>query len=556
MSETPPRGLPGRRNANPPAPIDTPSPGERNAPTPLVTPPEERDSASTGSTSSVGDIITSPPITPPGRGPPLPTGEAVDTDHWTTPPDRSLLLSVEIKIEKSPQATPPPSSPLGPEGKELPTETINEQVNRPKRRFDRKLEKEDYDEIFQMIDKLDHRSRGPKRQEKGRFSHLPPSQIRHVKGGGPGNIVMAPDEDFVIRLIQFPPHADGPQLDEYFDYLFGEANNIALHFVLDNFGGFDIKPGESEWKHPWNEIDVSPLFIGLAELVEDTDPDDPRSWDSLLYDESKRAMMIMGMIARIFIDEIFSPLLFGCTPNQASMLNALEEDMAENSSLDGFARTKTRSRAIREVLDGKVLPTNFFDEVEILSLNIFGLLSPVSAYLEKYRRQHNLDFPVPNREEQFASLFDMVSGTAWLSICCRVHPEPIILRMSEPGDEFNEDFDECANYNEYCENKARVLKLQYDRLGEEIEHVLHGQEDESVEDLPESEILKERMWLVKTAVWPSVKIYSPVYGDEAGAESGVSEYTVQKCEVAAQWVVPPIDRESTIPSLREWAELT
>lgn len=194
--------------------------------------------------------------------------------------------------------------------------------------------KEDYDQIYQMLDKIDRRARRPKHQEKGPLSHLPPSQIRHVKGG-PRNIVMAPDEDFVVRLTQFPRHADDPEPDEFFDHLFGEANKIVINFVLENFGGFDIKPGQSEWKHPWNEIKVSPLFIGLAEVVEDADPDDPRCWDSLFYDENKRAMMIMGMIARIFIDKIFSPLLFGCTLSQAAMLNALEEDMAENASLDG-----------------------------------------------------------------------------------------------------------------------------------------------------------------------------------------------------------------------------
>ena len=197
-----------------------------------------------------------------------------------------------------------------------------------------RLTEEDYNGIIQMLDNLDRRCQRPKPKEKGRYSHLPPDQIRHVKGG-PGNIVMAPDEDFVVKLLKFPRHADDPQPDKFFDHLFSEANKIVTRFVLDNFGGFDIKPDEFGWKHPWNELNASPLFIGLAEVVEDTDPDDPRVWDSLLYDENKRTMMIMGMIARIFIDKLFSPLLFGCTANQANMLNALEKDMAENSSLDG-----------------------------------------------------------------------------------------------------------------------------------------------------------------------------------------------------------------------------
>jgi hypothetical protein len=202
------------------------------------------------------------------------------------------------------------------------------------------------------------------------------------------------------------------------------------------------------------------------------------------------------------------------------------------------------------------LPVDFYDEVELLSLNIFGLLNPVSAYLEKYRMKHNLEVSIPTREEQFAALFDMVSGTAWLSICRRLHPDPIILRMSELGDEFKEDLHVCGNYNEYCENKARILKLQYDRLGQQIENGLLKQKGVSVEELPATEILKERMWLVRTTIWPSVNIYSPVYGDGAGGQSGVSDFSIQKCEVAAQWVVPQHDRASISPSLQEWVKLT
>lgn len=194
--------------------------------------------------------------------------------------------------------------------------------------------------------------------------------------------------------------------------------------------------------------------------------------------------------------------------------------------------------------------------MELLSLNIFGLLNPVSAYLEKYRMKQNLEVSIPTREEQFAALFDMVSGTAWLSICRRLHPDPIILRMSELGDEFKEDLHVCGNYKEYCENKARILKLQYDRLGQQIQNGLLKQKGVSVEELPETEILKERMWLVRTTIWPSVNIYSPVYGDGAGGQSGVSDFSIQKCEVAAQWVVPQHDRASISPSLREWVNLT
>ncbi|KFY78320.1 hypothetical protein V499_02493 [Pseudogymnoascus sp. VKM F-103] len=525
---TPPRTLPGRRGTSPPGPVETPPPGGEGANTGPVTPPNNSPPLPPpgGGGTSSGQITppdNSPPVPPPGGGG---TGSGPITPPIHSPPPQANAQEKGVRIG-----------------------------NVPFTMLDRKFGKKDQDLLQQLINDLRHRGQRPEPAKKGPFSHLPPSQIRHVKGRL-GNVVMAPDEDFVVRLLEPSRHTDGPQSDEFFDNLFTEANKIVTSFVVNNFGGFDIKPDELEGKRPWNEMNASPLFISLAELVQDVDPDDSKSWDSLLYDERKRCMMIMGMIARIFVDKVFSPLLFGCTPNQDTMLNALETDMAEKNSDDGFVRTKTRSRAIREVLDGEVLPVNFYDEVELLSLNIFGLFNPVSAYLEKYRMKHNLEVSIPTREEQFAALFDMVSGTAWLSICRRLHPDPIILRMSELGDEFKEDLHVVANYDEYCANKGRILKLQYDRLGQEIENGLLKQKGVSVEELPPTEILKDRTWLVRTVVWPSVNIYSPVYGDGAGGQSGVSDYSIQKCEVAAQWVVPRNNRASVSPSLREWAKLT
>ncbi|ELR07403.1 hypothetical protein VC83_07515 [Pseudogymnoascus destructans] len=557
---TPPNGLPGRRGINPPAPIEPPPPGEQIAPGPLTTPSDESPRSSPNTPPDNSPPLPPPgrggtrrsPITPPDNSPPLPPpGRGGTRSGPVTTPDNSPLL-------------PPPgggagiSRPITPPVHSPPPQVTPQEKgvrigNVPFTMLDRKFGKKDQDLLQQQIDDLRCRGERPKPPKKGPYSHLPPSQIRHVKGR-PGNIVMAADENFVVRLLEPPRHTDGPQSDEFFDHLFTEANKITTSFVVENFGGFNIKPDELEGKRPWNEMNVSPLFVSLAELVQDVDPDDAKSWDSLLYYERKRCMMIMGIIARIFVDKVFSPLLFGCTPNQATMLNALETDMAEKNSHDGFARTKTRSRAIREVLDGAVLPTDFYDEVELLSLNIFGLLNPISAYLEKYRIKHNLEVSIPTREEQFAALFDMVSGTAWLSICRRLHPDPIILRMSELGDEFKEDLHVCANYDEYCTNKAKILKLQYDRLGQEIKNGVLKQKSANVEELPATEILKDRTWLVKTAVWPSVNIYSPVYGDGADGQGGVADLSIQKCEVAAQWVVPRNNRASTSPSLREWAK--
>ncbi|KFX98163.1 hypothetical protein V490_02436 [Pseudogymnoascus sp. VKM F-3557] len=419
--------------------------------------------------------------------------------------------------------------------------------------FDPSWGPEDYDMLFKKLDDIERLVKVNQPQKKEPLSYVPIPTI-HIKGSN-WDTVLAPDEDFVIPLLKFPRHEDSPQSDKIFEFLFSEHYTIVDSVVVDNFGGFDIKPDELEWKHPWNEINVSPLFIGLLDLVEDAaNTDDPKGWDSLLYDSTKRSMMIVGMLARIFQDKVFSPLLFGCTENQTTMLDSLEKDMAENCS-DGFARTKTRSRAIREVLDGDTLTSHFFDEVEALTVNIYGLFKPVTAYLEKYALKHpDLKLTLPTHAEQLKSLFDMVSGVAWLSISLRLHPDPIILRLPAPGDRFDKEFD-CVNYEEYCQHKAMILKLKDDKLKEEIERELNEQGPTNAGDSPEIEILKGRESLVKTAIWPSIKIYSPVIGKGSDGQSGIAENTIQKCDVAAHWAVPPNYRATSV-SLREWAKLT
>ena len=209
---------------------------------------------------------------------------------------------------------------------------------------------EDYEQLHKKIEELKQQTQGSEPQKKRRLPigaepYLSP-QISHIKGGE-GNKTLHPDNDFVVQLKEFRPHGDGPQPDEFFDDEFNGVYDIVTRFVEDNFGGFDINPDEVEWQHPWKEIDVTPLFIGLVERVEDADPDDPNGWDSLLHDASKRTRMIVGMIARIFTDKVFDLLLFGCTPNQEDMLNSLEKDMAENSLLDGNSQSPAESYRIR-----------------------------------------------------------------------------------------------------------------------------------------------------------------------------------------------------------------
>ena len=166
----------------------------------------------------------------------------------------------------------------------------------------------------------------------------------------------------------------------------------------------------------------------------------------------------------------------------------------------------------------------------------------------------------------------MVSGVAWLSICRRIHPKPIMIYLSEPGDEFDKDVHECNNYDEYCGKKGDILKLQSDELERGLKLYRRKErtaransrqptdKDEATsaesfeDDFPDNEIFKERKSLIKTLIWPSIQIYSPINRDQAGGQSGITAYAVQKSQVAAHWVVPQSNRASIV-SIKEWVKL-
>lgn len=253
-----------------------------------------------------------------------------------------------------------------------------------------------------------------------------------------------------------------------------------------------------------------------------------------------------------------------------------------------------------------MLTKNFRERVEQLTYDVFEFFEPVSVYLQKYADCHpDQKLSLPPRSERFTFLYKMITGVAWLSICVRLHPDPIMIRLPVRGEEFDPDVDECVNFDEYCERKEQILHAQFDESGRELQNIAldekqaekaasdeydrilaesqseseqvaidtdepkTGSEEErsqytekekakfytwTAEDLPEREIYKERKSLIKTAIWPSIKIYSPGNGEKGGehkGNKGMSVYTIQKSQISGHWVVPRGDRAPTI-SLEEW----
>lgn len=245
-------------------------------------------------------------------------------------------------------------------------------------------------------------------------------------------------------------------------------------------------------------------------------------------------------------------------------------------------------------LDGNAVTKYFHRDVQDLAFRLFDLFEPVSAYLQTHVDENpDQKLSLPERSDRFTDIYNMVSCAAWLSICVRLHPEPIIIQLADHGDVFDSDIHECVNYDEYCERKAKVLEYRFNESGKQLgeiarseEQALRAVEEEydrrltqmeeqttqtaaqrelyiqthkwkfyewNGENLKDNEFFKERESLIKTAVWPSINIYKPGDGKRGGEHNGLRIYTIQKSQVACHWVVPR-DKRSFTFSLDAWME--
>lgn len=245
-------------------------------------------------------------------------------------------------------------------------------------------------------------------------------------------------------------------------------------------------------------------------------------------------------------------------------------------------------------MDGNAVTRYFHRDVEELAFQFFDLFEPISTYLQTYIDEHpDQELSLPERSDRFTDVYNMVSCAAWLSICVRLHPEPIIIQLPDHGDVFDADIHECVNFDEYCERKAKVLEYRFNESGKQLSEIAESEEQalraigeeydrkflqsgdhttRTAEDregyihthkwkfykwkganLRDNEFFKERESLIKTVVWPSINIYKQGDGKRGGEHNGLRIYAIQKSQVACHWVVPREKRSFTF-SLDAWME--
>lgn len=163
------------------------------------------------------------------------------------------------------------------------------------------------------------------------------------------------------------------------------------------------------------------------------------------------------------------------------------------------------------------VPMNFASAVDRLCKQIEVLFQPLTDHLRENRPDGLA--PFPSLEDQFRDLHKIVTAAANLSVKIRLSSTIFYFNSELPGNTFDRKNQVNIDQPAYLASKAAVTAS----LGEKRK--VDRQELVSTSYGP----------LIKFAIWPSVRRYSPGNGNSDGTYNGYRIYEICKCRVVYYW---------------------
>lgn len=190
---------------------------------------------------------------------------------------------------------------------------------------------------------------------------------------------------------------------------------------------------------------------------------------------------------------------------------------------------------------------DFYDEVAILTAQIFLLLKPLTDYL--YGMQPRLGVPLPKIEDQYQALHNLVSFASYLSLAVKLSPTIFTFNDVFPGTHWDDKDQYCLEPEIYQQSKNAVLSDYRARFAtwDTRRRVLAGAlttleqagkrdtragdraEEEHARHLQSPPTYSDRDYrpMCKIGVWPVITRYKPG-GDEDDEKGECSRYVREK----------------------------
>ncbi|KAK3694856.1 hypothetical protein B0T22DRAFT_533829 [Podospora appendiculata] len=248
-----------------------------------------------------------------------------------------------------------------------------------------------------------------------------PSSGRWRWGGGRRSLVQlqgAAWRPTQMRFVMQWPAGELPSdwFEILYVHLFVRVARFAERYI--EHGDIDAE-GEGS---VWAARGFSEQFVYYAGLVARQD-NLAGGWDHLLTSRLHRKYLVMGVIAKVLETSVFDKLLFGASEAQLDVLAAEDEATLE---VDGYHRTALRSRSVRVLMAGDTLTPFFWDDVDLLTMQLTRLLLPLIELLDEHfaaSRDQSL-------RNIYQDLHHIVAEAAYLSIAIRWSKN--IWRFSTP----------------------------------------------------------------------------------------------------------------------------
>ncbi|TPX19060.1 uncharacterized protein E0L32_011221 [Thyridium curvatum] len=343
-------------------------------------------------------------------------------------------------------------------------------------------------------------------------------------------------------------HPIRERTNEWFASLYLSLRSRAYAFADSNFGMDRVTqwPEDSPWCKGFAE-----RFIESASRTVCSDPL-VGGWDYAITDTHERRLLVMGILSKVLMDDVFDVLLFGATAAQKKILDSQD---VEYLDMGGYIRSEARANEVRLMLRHRILAPEFWPEVERLALQTTKLLLP----LINLQGQAAPKGPFPRLVEIYQELHNIIAEAGYLSTCMAWSPSIFQFSLPNPGQpwDLGQEHIDSTPYNtsrrlairhdqktESAAGEASMesnekSKLSADRAGEasmesseKVELSADRAGEASMESSEKSKLSADRALKVKMVSWPLLRRYKPLglvnYG---GAQKGQDVVTLGKSDV-------------------------
>ncbi|KAI0473729.1 hypothetical protein GGR56DRAFT_696219 [Xylariaceae sp. FL0804] len=347
--------------------------------------------------------------------------------------------------------------------------------------------------------------------------------------------------------------------DEYYRRLWETlySNTAALAETWFG-GGYDLdeaipsKGTAAEQPSMW----ASPLteqFVQYARLVAHEDLP-YTTWRDILHKSDDRKWLVVGVLAQIMERKIFNELLFGAFRGDQE---ELDRDDLVRLEKNGYARKDIRSALIRSVVEGRLLPRDFWDSVDDLTGKTFKILQPLLCLMQ-CAKGGEAAWPEPVLYQQLHSL---LAFAGYLQVCIAISPSIFHWLSASPGARFDWGLEAQSDMPAYRASlerhraddaewaalvdrrlpaaeggKGETAELDLDVSGPRTRQLTHDQPlPADAKERRVHEYHRLRGAKVKVAVFPRLTRYLPVrqatraYGDDDGQHEGQCIVEIARC---------------------------